>query len=93
MCEEGASVKNKHMHQKISETVSVIGLYSRAQFIPKKFLWKKRVYQVEQVTCITNIRDGAVRKRMYSVTSLGNVYRLMFNREEETWELAEVWYD
>ena len=79
------------MFQTVKEKISVVGVYSQAQFVPKKFLWQQRVYPVEQITFISEIRDAAVGKRQYSVISGGNSYRLIFDRSEELWELAELW--
>ncbi len=81
------------MYQRIHETISVIGVYKEAAFVPKKFLWNSRVYRVDEITFVTNVRDGGVQKRMYSLISKGNAYRVVFNRDEETWKLEEVWCD
>ncbi len=80
-----------NMYQAIGERINVIGVYKQARFIPKKFEWQGRIYAVDQVTFISEIRDSRISKRQYSVLSQGNSYRLIFDRSEEVWELAEVW--
>lgn len=80
-----------YMCQTIHEKIAVVGVYNRATFSPKKFLWQGRRHVVDEVTLVSDTRDGGVRQRMYAVMSGGNVYRLLFNREEETWFLEEVW--
>lgn len=79
------------MYEHIHETISVIGVYSHASFVPKKFLWNSTVYPISEVTLMAEIKDGSVRKRHYTVISNGNAYRLLFDRAEETWKLEEVW--
>lgn len=81
------------MYQTIGETISVIGVYAGQAFSPKKFLWKGREYRVDHITFITDIRDGTTRKRRYSVTSGSQAYRLLFNRDSETWKLEELWVE
>ncbi len=79
------------MYQVIGERINVVGVYKKAHFIPRKFEWQGRIYAVDRVTFISEIRDSQISKRQYSVMSQGNNYRLIFDRSEEVWELAEVW--
>ncbi|PIR62113.1 MAG: hypothetical protein COU66_00155 [Candidatus Pacebacteria bacterium CG10_big_fil_rev_8_21_14_0_10_44_11] len=81
------------MYEPIHETISVVGLYKNAQFVPRKFLWRQREYLISDINLIANIRDGAVYKRQYAVTAPGGAYRLVFDRAEETWSLEEIWCD
>lgn len=81
------------MFQRIDEKIEVLGIYSKAKFIPKKIKWKEKVFLVEEITLISELRDGLVKKRLYSIVSGGNLYRLMFNRETEIWVLEEVWME
>jgi hypothetical protein len=79
------------MFTPISESIAVVGTYNQSKFHPRKFKWRDRVYPVEQLTFVTELKDGSVRQRIYSVMSGGNAYRLVFNRDTEDWQLAEVW--
>lgn len=79
------------MYQTINEDISVVGVYSKSHFIPKKFKWSNKVFPVKEITLYNDVRDGAVKKRLYSVLSGCNVYRLEFNRESEKWRILEVW--
>lgn len=81
------------MFQTITEKIEVAGVYQKAMFTPKRFLWRHKIYTIQQVTLISDLRDGQVRKRLYSVLALGTLYRLMFNRETEHWTLEEIWYE
>lgn len=80
------------MYQTIGEKISVIGIYKQGKFIPKKFQWNGNILNIDEITLTADIKDGTIRKRMYSVVCKGNVYRLMFDRQQEIWEVAEVWY-
>jgi hypothetical protein len=79
------------MYQKIHEAISVIGVYKNSKFKPKKFYWRSKIYCIDQITLWSNIKDGGAKKRLYSVLARGNLYRLCFNRENETWFLEEIW--
>ncbi|PIR59418.1 MAG: hypothetical protein COU69_00260 [Candidatus Pacebacteria bacterium CG10_big_fil_rev_8_21_14_0_10_56_10] len=81
------------MYQSINEPVTVVGVYHRGQFTPRKFRWQRRQYVIDEVTLSSDTKDGGVRKRLYSVTAGPNVYRLEFNRETEQWQLAELWVE
>lgn len=81
------------MFQTIGERVEVIGSYSKGPFYPKKMKWNGRIFAIEKVTLISDIRDGDVKKRLYSFTSGKDLYRLMFNRETENWMLEEIWVE
>jgi hypothetical protein len=79
------------MYQKINDNISVLGVYSSQVFIPKKFKWNDKVYPIKDITLLNNIRDGSIKKRLYSVLSGVNLYRIEFNRESENWKILEVW--
>lgn len=79
------------MYQKIEENISVIGVYSSTIFIPKKFKWKEKIFPVKEITLYNDVSDGAIKKRLYSVISGAEVYRLEFNRSTERWKILEVW--
>ncbi len=81
------------MYQTIHDLIEVVGIYGRGQFHLRKFNWHGRVYVVDQVTLVANFKDGGVKQRMYSVQSGANIYRLLFNRENEQWYLDEIWLE
>ncbi len=81
------------MYQTIHEPIEVIGIYAHHTFLPKKFKWKNRVFPISETTLQSNIKDGEVRKRLYSVMAEHNLYRLEFNRETEDWLLEEIWME
>lgn len=81
------------MYQTIGEAIEVIGVYAHQTFTPRKFLWHGREYQIERITAVVSIRDGATRKRRYGVMSGSTSYRLLFNRDSEVWTLEEIWVE
>ena len=81
------------MYQKIDQAISVVGIYQNQHFFPKKFKWQARILPVDQVTLFNNLRDGIIKKRLYSVLSEGNLYRLEFNRDSEQWKILEIWVE
>ncbi len=81
------------MYQTIAEPIAVIGVYDHGNFVPRKLKWKQQVLQVDQITMFSDLREGQTRKRMYSLVCKGNLYRVLFNRDRETWTLEEVWME
>ena len=86
-------VFNEDMFQSIGEVISTAGVYRGSMFLPKKFLWRGKVYLIETITLISDTRDGQVRKRIYSVLCNKTLYRILFNRETEKWTLEELWME
>lgn len=87
------------MYQTIGESIEMIVVYGSSlpgqvgRLKPLRFRWQGRVYPVHQITLATDTKDGGIRKRLYSVVSRGNVYRLSFNRDNEEWALEEIWLE
>lgn len=79
------------MYQTIHEKILVWGVYRQAQFAPQKFVWRLASYPVDKITLVSDLKEGLVKKRIYSLISRGNMYRLSFNRETEIWFLEEIW--
>lgn len=61
--------------------------------MPMRFLWRQAYYKIAATTLLSDIKEGQCQKRLYSVLVKGNCYRLLFDRDEETWFLEELWYD
>lgn len=81
------------MYQTIGEEISVVGSYKSHHFTPYKFLWRNKSYKIDQITLISDVKDGGIKKRWYSVVVGQEVYRILFNRETETWTLEELWVE
>ncbi len=79
------------VYQTIGEKIRVAGVFEGRGFAPKKFEWQSKVYPIQEVTLVNEVKDGGVRQRYYSVMSRGNLYRLIFNREDESWLLDQIW--
>ncbi len=81
------------MYQTIGEEISVVGSYKNHHFNPYKFLWRNKPYKIDQITLTSDVKDGGIKKRWYSVVVGQEVYRILFNRETETWTLEELWVE
>ncbi len=79
------------MYQTIHETIRVAGIYQQAQFKPVWFDWQNRRYDVEQVTLISDFRQGKIERKIYSVKAAGDVYRLVHNLKNQSWFLEQIW--
>lgn len=82
-----------NMYQKINQKIWVAGAYKNSSFQPVKFEWNKRLFPIQEITLQSDLRDGQIQKRFYSVVSGKEVYRLEFNRSSEIWYLREIWVD
>ena len=69
------------MLTQIDEPIIVAGVYEKASFFPRVFLWQSQKYKVEKITLVSEIKDGSVRQRVYSVISGDVLYRLKFYLE------------
>ena len=81
------------MYKKIHEPIEVMGVYLGRAFAPRQFKWRQCRYKVDSVTLRTDYFDGSLKKRIYAVAVGVNLYRLLFNRESESWFLEEIWCD
>ncbi len=74
----------------IDEPITVAGVYEGTSFLPAVFKWKNGKFKVEEITLVSDLQDGGVRKRVYSVVSGDTLYRLCFDREQESWRLVAI---
>lgn len=82
------------MYASIQEPIAVIGSYlPDRSFQPKKLQWRAKEFRIEQITWKSDIKDGGIKKRLYSVVTSGQLFRIEFNRENEQWTLCEVWVE
>jgi len=81
------------MYQKIDQLIWVAGSYQKAKFKPIKFKWQNREIKIDRITLISDFKDGAIKKRYYSVVAGSELYRLEFNRDSENWYLREIWVE
>ena len=80
-------------YQTINQPITVLGVYTNGQFVPKKFRWGQRVLHIDSITLTANTTDGGTKQRLVSVVSGSEVYRLRFDREQEKWWLEEIWVE
>lgn len=81
------------MYQTIGEEISVIGVYQKSRFTPKKFKWQNNTLTITQVCSVHDFKDGGVKKRRFSVMSGSTLYLIEFDRDFEKWSLEQVWVE
>lgn len=81
------------MYQTIGEEILIIGIYQKGRFTPKKIQWRKNTLVINQICSVHDFKDGAVRKRRFSVMSGTTLYLIEFDRDRETWLLEQVWVE
>jgi hypothetical protein len=81
-------------YQAIDVPIKVVGRYRPGQgFIPVKFHWQDRTLAITRITLQSDLKDGEIKKRWYSVLVGSELYRIEFNRESEQWRLKEIWVE
>lgn len=81
------------MYQTIHEPVKVAGVFSRSKFKPSWFEWNNRLLKIQQITLISDYKQGLVKNKIYSVMAEGNLYHLKFDLNAHDWILEDVWLD
>jgi len=81
------------MYQTIGENIAIIGIYDHGYFKPKKMQWHKQIFPIDQICSTHDFKDGAVKKRRFSVMSGSTLYLIEFNRDLETWILQQLWVE
>lgn len=81
------------MYQRIGEDISVIGIYDKSRFTPKKLQWRYNTLVINQICSVHDFKDGAVKKRRFSVMSGTTLYLIEFDRDREKWSLEQVWVE
>lgn len=82
-----------NMNQTIHESIKVAGVFKQTKFTPVWFEWRQQRFNIKEVTLVSNIKQGAIRKLIYSVVAEGNLYRLDYDLLSQTWNLASVWVE
>lgn len=80
-------------YQPLNDQISVLGVFQNHRFVPKKFKWRQQTYRIDKITLVSDIKDGQIQKRLFSVVANQNVYRLEYNRTSESWLLQAVWVE
>lgn len=81
------------MLEPIGEQIAVAGVYKSSGFEPRYFMWNHTKYDIQKITLISDVKDGNIKKRHYSVLVKNQLFRLLFDRDSEKWTLEEVWVE
>ena len=78
--------------EKIDEPISVSFLsdYRTHKIVPVRFLWKKRIFQVEEIGLHHTYYQGDVLYHVFSVVCNSAYFRLALNTQTLLWRLEEV---
>lgn len=80
------------MLQRISEPVSVWLIFDHTsnRILPKRILWKKRIYEIKRMGLRHHFRVGRTLFHIFSVESEELFFRLSLNTDNLLWKLEEV---
>ena len=79
------------MFTPLNERVSVVVVYANNAVKPYKLRWRGQEHLIEKITLTSDLTEGIIKRRVYSVQFAGALYRLEFNRMTEHWKLLEVY--
>ena len=81
------------MYQTIHEDVEVAGVFKQGQFVPKRFLWAKNQYDIQEITMKIKILEYGEATLIYScmIRQIQAVARLSFNLKSHHWKIEEIW--
>ena len=81
------------MNQTINEYIKVAGIFQQSVFKPVWFEWNNRRLKIDEITLISDYKQGLIKYKIYSVLVEGNLYRLDFNLNSGIWMIQSVWID
>ena len=81
------------MYQTIHEQIRVGGIFEKAEFKPVWFMWNKKHFKINEITLISDFKDGSIKKKIFSVLAKDNLYRLDYCPSEYSWFLEQIWVD
>ena len=81
------------MNQTINEPIKVAGVFYHSVFKPVWFEWNNQQLKINEITLISDYKQGLIKCKIYSVLANGNLYRLLFNLISQKWVVQSVWID
>ena len=78
------------MGTRVDEPVKAGVVFGPEGIKPVWFIWKKRRYEVRDVTMRWQTKEGSATILHLGVTDGANVFELTCNQQTLTWRLAEV---
>lgn len=80
------------MTTEVNERIKVYTVFNTAgrKLLPVKFAWGGRTYRVEEITYTWESRDGATRFLHFAVRAGADLFELVFDTHNMTWELRAV---
>ena len=81
------------MYTVINESILVGAVFSSGKIVPRFFIWKRRKYQIKEVTYFWHSKTGSAPIFHYSVTSHGSVYEISYNLKTSIWHLEKVYVE
>jgi len=80
------------MTTEVNERVKVYTVFNTAgqKIVPVKFQWGNRIYRAEEITYTWRSQQGATTLLHFAVRDGQNLFELVFNTHEMTWELRAV---
>jgi hypothetical protein len=69
------------------DQIDVGVIFRRGKIIPKSFIWRRRTYQVKEVTYHWTENRGGETLYFFSVTDGVNLYQIYLNNRHMCWRL------
>lgn len=78
------------MITKVNDHIEALVHFKNGNLKPFRFLWKGHPYPINRITTTYSSKNGGVTYLIFSVESAGNLYELIYNSSDHTWNLRQV---
>ena len=78
---------------KTNEQVEVLAIFTKKGPKPYALKWAGKKYIIEKINLVYSQRTGDGKLVYFSATSQSNNFKLVFNTNELTWRLEEVYHE
>ena len=78
------------MYTEVNEAIEVLVHFSQGQFKPFRFLWNKRVFNIQRITTSYKSKDGGVLKYFFAVESQHNLYEISYTTANQSWLITKT---
>jgi len=74
----------------LEENISVFCLFSKGRIMPRHFIWRKHIYQVEKVLFFWKEKQGRDTINYFSLSTAQGTYQVSFSSISFCWKLNRV---
>ena len=81
------------MLEAINQPIDVLVAFMQKKVVPLSFFWQKRKYSIDSVNMVYQKTEGQELSYIFTVTSGGEYFKLLFNTFKNKWFILEANYE